>query len=116
VGFTAAPPYIVVAAAILHDSSVLVEREGPDGQKSEIGKTFLHAQLGGVRCYEAGLPNDIANMVSRHPYTPPHIYIEPPNIESVILAYADLGASDSVAFLEKRPTHLDIRNRFFSLD
>ena len=97
---------ICVASAILHDCDSLVSR----------GKPFMHAQLAGVRCYEAGLPDDIVNIVTRHPFTPPHIHVIPPNIESVIVAYADLGAADPIFFIEGQPTHLEFKKRFFSLD
>lgn len=107
---------ILLAAAILHDCSKLVEYDGREGKKSALGRTFLHAQLAGVRCYEAELPNDVANLVTLHPFTPPHIHLTPPNIEFVILTYADLGAVDPIFFIEGLPTHLDIKKRFFSLD
>jgi hypothetical protein len=109
---------IVVGAAILHDADVLLrETKTENGKKkTEIGKTFLHAQLCGVRCYEAGLPNDIASMVTRHPFTPPHIHVTPPNVESVILDYSDIGGAGQIDYREGNPTHLSIKKRFFSLD
>jgi hypothetical protein len=107
---------ILLAAAVLHDSSKLVEYEGGEGKKSEVGKTFLHAQLAGVRCRDVGLPNEVAYIVTMHPFTPPHVHVTPRNVEFVILTYADLGSADPVFFKEGLPTHLDIKKRFFSLD
>ena len=107
---------ILLAAAILHDSSKLLEYEGREGKKSELGRTFLHAQLAGVRCRDVGLPNEVAYIVTMHPFTPPHVHVTPHSIEFVILNYADIGAADPIFFLEGQPTHLEIKKRFFALE
>lgn len=106
----------LLAAALTHDSSKLVEREGPNGTKTPLGEALLHAQLAGVRCLEAGLPAKVAHIVTMHPYTPPHVHVKPQCVEFVILSWADIGAADPVFFLEGKPTHLDIDKRFFTLD
>jgi hypothetical protein len=106
----------LIAAALLHDASKLVEGEGPDGARSELGKTLLHAQLSGVRAYEAGLPTKVAYMITYHPFTPPHIHVKPRYLEFLLLTYADLSACDPPFFLAGKATHLDIEKRFFSLD
>lgn len=106
----------LLAACLLHDSSKLVEYEGPDGKKSEIGVALLHAQLAGVRCLELGLPAKVAHMVALHYFTPPHVHVKPQYVEFLILTYADLAAADTLFFLEGFPTHLEFAKRFFQLD
>jgi HD domain len=105
----------LLAAALTHDASKLVEQEGPNGAKSELGRALLHAQAAGVRCLEVGLPPKVAYMVTMHPYTPPHVHIKPQYVELVILTWADLGAADPLLFLGGEATHLEIRRRFFEL-
>jgi hypothetical protein len=106
----------LLAAALTHDASKLVEREGPDGRETEIGAALLHAQLAGVRCLEFGLSPKVAYLVTHHPFTPPHIHVKPKYNEFVLLSWADICAADSVFFHEGKPTHLDIDKRFFTLD
>lgn len=106
----------LIAAALTHDASKLVEMEGPDGKKSAIGETFVHAQLAGVRCLEAGLSHKVANLVTMHPFTPPHVHVTPRSMEMIILTWADLGAVDPIFFLKGFPTHLEFKKRFFQLD
>ena len=106
----------LLAAALTHDSSKLVEREGPDGQASEIGGALLHAQLAGVRVLEFGLSPKVAYLVTYHPFTPPHIHVQPKYNEFVILSWADICAADTIFFHEDKPTHLDFRKRFFTLE
>lgn len=105
----------LLAAALAHDASKLVEYE-PDGSLTETGGALLHAQLAGVRCLEAGLGPKVAYVVTYHPMTPPHVHLTPRHIELVLLAWADLAAVDPVFFSHGAPTHLDIAKRFFSLD
>jgi hypothetical protein len=105
----------LLTAAILHDASKVVEYTGPDGQESEIGKALLHAQLAGVRCLDFGLSPKVANIVSYHPYTPPHVHVRPQYVEFVILTWADLAAVDPIFFLAGKPTHLEFAKRFFEL-
>jgi hypothetical protein len=106
----------LVAAALTHDASKLVEREGPDGRESEVGGALLHAQLAGVRCLEFGLSPKVAYLVTYHPFTPPHIHVKPKYNEFVILSWADICAADTVFFHEGKPTHLDFEKRFFTLE
>ncbi len=106
----------LIAAALCHDASKMVEREGPNGSKTELGKALLHAQLAGVRCLEYGLPAKVAHMVTLHPFTPPHIHVKPQYLEFVILTWADLAAVDTLFFVEGKATHLEFQKRFFQLD
>jgi hypothetical protein len=105
----------LITAAILHDASKVVEYTGPNGQESEIGKALLHAQLAGVRCLDFGLSPKVANIVSYHPHTPPHVHVRPQYVEFVILTWADLASVDPIFFLEGKATHLEIGKRFFEL-
>lgn len=106
----------LLAAALTHDASKPVEREGPDGRETPIGAALLHAQLAGVRCLEFGLSPKVAYLVSHHPFTPPHIHVKPKYNEFVLLSWADIAAADTIFFHEDKPTHLDIQKRFFSLE
>lgn len=106
----------LLAAALVHDASKLVEYEGPEGRSTEIGKALLHAQLAGVRCLDVGLSAKVANIVSYHPFTPPHIHVKPQYLEFVILTWADLAAVDPIFMLEGGATHLEFAKRFFQLE
>jgi hypothetical protein len=106
---------LLLAACLLHDSSKLVEMEGPDGAATPTGRALLHAQLAGVRCLDFGLPYEVVYMVTYHPYTPPHVHIKPESIEHIILTWADLAACDPPFFVEGQATHLEITKRFFQL-
>jgi hypothetical protein len=105
----------LITAAILHDASKVVEYTGPNGAESELGKALLHAQLGGIRCLDFGLSPKVANIVTYHPYTPPHVHVRPQYVEFVILSWADLAAVDPIFMLAGLPTHLEIGKRFFEL-
>jgi hypothetical protein len=106
---------VLLASALAHDASKLVEF-APDGSLTELGRTLLHAQVAGVRCYEVGLDPKVAYNVTYHPFTPPHIHVKPRCIEFVILSWADLASADPIFFARGLPTHLDIDKRFFTLD
>lgn len=106
---------ILLAASLCHDVSKLNEYEGEMGTATDIGRSMLHAQLGGVRCRDVGLPPEVVYIVSYHPFHPPHIHLKPKSLEFVILACAEHGGADPVFFAEGEPTHLDIDKRFFSL-
>jgi hypothetical protein len=105
----------LVASALAHDSSKLVEF-APDGSLTTLGRSLLHAQVAGVRCFEIGLDPMVAYNVTFHPFTPPHVHVKPRCIEFVILSWADLAAVDPIFFTHGIATHLDIDRRFFSLD
>lgn len=106
---------LLLAACLVHDSSKLVEMEGPTGTATPLGKALLHAQLAGVRCLDFGLPHEVVYMVTYHPYTPPHVHIKPESLEHIILTWADLAACDPPFFVEGQATHLEITKRFFQL-
>jgi hypothetical protein len=105
----------LIAAALVHDASKLVEY-APDGSHTELGKALLHAQIAGVRCLDVGLSAKVANIVTYHPYTPPHVHVRPQYVEFVILTWADLAAVDPIFFLAKKATHLEIARRFFEIE
>jgi len=106
---------LLLSAAFLHDGSKILEREGPEGTVSEMGKHLIHSQYAGVRCWEYGLPPEVAYIVSYHTFTPPHVHINPKNIEFVILSWADIGGADAVFYAYGKPTHLQISKRFFEV-
>jgi len=106
----------LLAAALVHDASKLVEYTGTEGKKTEIGKALLHAQLAGVRCLDFGLSPKVANIVSYHPYTPPHVHVRPQYIEFVMLTWADLAAVDPIFMLAGKATHLEFAKRFFEIE
>ncbi len=94
----------------------MVEYTGPEGSHTEIGKALLHAQLAGVRCLDVGLSAKVANIVSYHPYTPPHVHVRPQHLEFVILTWADLAAVDPIFMLAGKATHLEFAKRFFEIE
>lgn len=106
----------LVAAALTHDASKVVELEGADGNPTELGRALPHAQLAAVRCLEAGLPPKVAYIVAYHPYTPPHVHVRPRHVEFVLLSWADLAAVDPIFHVEGQPTHLEFEKRFFVVD
>ncbi len=106
---------VLLAACFLHDASKLVEYDKHSGGPTPLGAHLLHAQIAGVRCVEAGLPLKVAYICTYHPFTPPHVHLKPDCIELVIFNYADLASVDPVFFAAGKPTHFDIRARFFSL-
>lgn len=105
----------LVAGALLHDASKLVEYDRGDGRLTDIGEHLLHAQIGGVRCLEAGIAPKVAYLVAMHPFTPPHVHIRPKYVELVLLTWADLAAVDPLFWRAGKPTHLDIDMRFFTI-
>jgi hypothetical protein len=107
---------VLLAAALTHDASKLVEQQGPDGEKTTLGRALLHGQLAGVRCLELGLHPDVAYIVTFHPYTPPHVHVKPRCVEFVILSWADIGAADPMFWLQGIATHLEIDRRFFTVE
>ena len=106
---------VLLAACFLHDASKLVEYDKASGGLTPLGAHLIHAQIAGVRCVDAGLPLKVAYCVTYHVFTPPHVHLKPECIELVILNYADLASVDPMFHAAGRPTHFDIRNRFFSL-
>ena len=106
----------LVTAALVHDASKLVEYTGPEGTHTELGKALLHAQIAGVRCLDVGLSAKVANIVSYHPFTPPHVHVKPQHVEFVILTWADLAAVDPIFMLKGKATHLEIAKRFFEIE
>jgi hypothetical protein len=106
---------VLLAACFLHDASKLVEYDSATGGLTPLGAHLIHAQIAGVRCVEAGLPLKVAYCVTYHVFTPPHVHLKPEFIELVVLNYADLASVDPMFFSVGKPTHFDIRARFFSL-
>jgi hypothetical protein len=107
---------LLLAAAVIHDASQLLETNANNKPTEDVGVGLLHAQLGAVRALEVGLSPKVAQLVTLHPYTPPHIHLTPPNPEFLILTWADIGAVDPIFCALGLPTHVDIKKRFFSLD
>jgi hypothetical protein len=107
---------VLLAAALTHDASKLVEQSGADAEPTVLGRALLHAQVAGVRCLELGLHPNVAYIVTYHPFTPPHVHVKPQCVEFVILSWADIGAADPMFWLKGIPTHLEIQRRFFTLD
>ena len=105
---------VLIASGLLHDASSVLEK-GKNG-KTELGNSLMHSQLAGVRCWEFGLPGAVAWNVSHHSFSPPHVCINPKNLEFVLLTYADLSAIDEGFYMEGKPTHLQITKRFYSIN
>ena len=82
----------VVAGAVLHDVSKIVEYEAPDGrQASVIGKRFPHGFYGAVFAIQAGLPDEIAHLIVSHTHTSP---VAPQTMEGIIIRDADYAVAN----------------------
>jgi len=82
----------VVAGAVLHDVSKLVEYEAPDGrQASHIGERFPHGFYGAVFAIQAGLPDEIAHLIVSHTHTSP---VVPQTMEGIIIRDADYAVAN----------------------
>ncbi|MFC1961604.1 HDIG domain-containing metalloprotein [Chloroflexota bacterium] len=98
---------LLIAAAILHDVSSVVERapaEGTVGKDSEIGEKLAHSSYGVYMALKAGLPLDVVNIISVHS---PKIAKVPFNNEGVFIFHADMATADMFALSTNRKMHLE---------
>jgi len=100
---------ILLAGALLHDVSKAVEdapEKGKPGKHSVIGKNLQHGMYGVHLALEAGLPIQIAHLISCH--TPRVTQL--PNIpEGVFICHADIAAADTVLLRKGLPLILKRR-------
>ncbi len=106
---------ILIAAAALHDASAVLEK-GLDKKPTPLGVNLIHGQYASTRAWDFGLPPEVCYIIAYHPFTPPHICVNPKNIEFIILTYADISAVDTIFYRTGKPTHLQITKRFYEID
>ena len=84
---------VLLAAALLHDASKLVEEE-PDGaacKKTQLGRLVQHGIYTAHKALALGIPLDIVHLIITHTHASG---MPPKTIEGVILHYIDYGDSD----------------------
>jgi len=94
---------LLLAAALLHDTSKVVETEpGPDGTPvvSEFGRLVQHGVWTAQRVLERGLGLDLAHMIVSHT---PVSRTKPLNPEGIILYYVDMLDSDVLSLHAQLP-------------
>lgn len=85
---------ILIAGALLHDASKLLEYEaGADGQghKAPFGKLVQHAIYGVHKAFAKGLPLEVVHLINSHTK---QSRLHPATMEGVILHYVDYCDSD----------------------
>lgn len=96
----------LIASALLHDVSKLIEME-PDGKsgvcKSKIGKTYQHAFFSAYYAKAHGLPDEIVTTVLTHTGLSKQL---PTTREGVILFYADMADADMHRFEAGAPLNI----------
>lgn len=85
----------LIAIALLHDVSKLLEHEEKDGKctKSRNGALFPHGYLGGFASLEAGLPIEVVHAIVNHTVSLPMV---PKTVEASIVGFADLADNDAL--------------------
>jgi putative nucleotidyltransferase with HDIG domain len=93
---------VLVAGALLHDVSKLVESEpGPDGPRpNRTGRLVQHGVLGAGKAAERGLPDEIIHIVVCHTHQSATV---PATIEAIIIHYVDFLDSDVLLLERNRP-------------
>ncbi len=95
---------VLVAGALLHDVSKLVEYEpGADGQgskKSRLGELFQHGAYGAFKAWSHALPAEVIHIVLSHTDQSRH---PPRSLESIIVHYVDYCDSDVLLHLAGKP-------------
>lgn len=92
----------LIAAALLHDVSKLVEYEPTaDGAaKSRRGELIQHGVWGAFKAWEKGLPEDLVHNIIVHTNNSKHA---PRTWEAILVHYVDYLDSDALLFAEGRP-------------
>lgn len=90
---------VLVAGALLHDVSKLLESEhGPEGPRpSRTGRLLQHAVLGAGRAAAYGLPDEVLHIVVGHTHQSANV---PATHEAILVHYVDFLDSD-VLLLER---------------
>lgn len=91
----------LVAGGLLHDVGKLLEIEKtPDGeyQKSYQGKCARHPISGAILAAQAGLPDEIVNIIACHAKEGEG---RPQRVETVLIHQADFATFDPLVLLEK---------------
>jgi len=93
---------ILVAAALLHDVSKLLEYGPTDSGagKTPTGQRFQHGFLGAMKALQHGLPQDLVHNIIVHTR---HSHDLPQTWEAIIVHYVDYLDSDALLFAEGQP-------------
>ena len=99
---------MLVAAALLHDVSKLVENElGPDGKSSvhsSLGRLVQHGVLGAFKAWQRDLPIELVHAIITHTRSS---NVRPQTWEAVIVHYVDYLDSDCLSLHHGRPLLLN---------
>ena len=92
----------LVAAALLHDVSKLLEYGPGDGVagKTPVGKKMQHGFLGAMKAVQHGMPDELVHSIIVHTR---HSRDMPQTWEAIIVHYVDYLDSDALLFAEGRP-------------
>jgi putative nucleotidyltransferase with HDIG domain len=90
---------LVLAGALLHDVCKVVEN-APEFKHSTIGKNLVHGMYGVHLALNAGLPIEIAHIISSHT---PQVSQVPNIVEGILLSYADMAAVDPILLRKGAP-------------
>ncbi len=99
----------LVAAALLHDVSKLVESDSAaeSYRKSRLGRLLTHGFYGAFKALGKGLPPEVVNSVLTHSHG---ASAKPPaTLEGIIVHYADMADSDALLVDVGKKTLLEKR-------
>jgi len=93
---------ILVAAALLHDVSKLLEYGPTDSGagKTPTGQRLQHGFLGALKAFQHGMPQDLVHNIIVHTR---HSHDLPKTWEAIIVHYVDYLDSDALLFAEGQP-------------
>jgi len=95
---------ILVAGALLHDVSKLVEYEpddqGSGARKSRLGELIQHGAYGAFKAWSHNLPIEVIHIVVSHTNQSRHA---PNSLESIVVHYVDYCDSDLLLYMTGKP-------------
>ena len=93
---------VLIVAAVLHDTSKVLEYENREGHEvpSRLGELFQHGFYGAHMALEAGLPEEIVHIILTHAVITRAC---PKTLEGLILYYCDMVDADSNRLRDKAP-------------
>lgn len=103
----------LIAGALLHDVSKLVESEPTEAQsgqarKSKLGGLFQHGVLGAFKAWARELPPEVIHIIITHT---DQSRLAPKTVEGIIVHYVDYCDSDLLLHLAGRPLFVAARRQ-----